>query len=1229
MDRRLFVTKREAFRIESDQLREELQTNLGVPIEGLLLRNAYDISGADDAQYAVLRDEILTDPVTDIGSEELPDADYTLAMEYLPGQYDQRADAAMQCLSLMHEAEGVLIKSFRVLQIEGALTDAQKKAVEDFMINPIESREKDLDQPLAKEDTRIEPVEIVTGFIDMDEDSLRAYLQEAGFSMSEADLLFVQNYFKTEEHRDPTITELRVLDTYWSDHCRHTTFETKLEKVSVKEGALKAPIEAAFTRYLAIRDEMNRSSRPVTLMDMGTIYAKYMREKGLLPDLETSPEINAASIVIDVEVNGQNEPWLLQFKNETHNHPTEIEPFGGASTCIGGAIRDPLSGRAYVYQAMRITGAADITAPLSETLPGKLAQSKISKTAAAGYASYGNQIGLAATYVEEIFHPGYVAKRMECGAVVGASRLDHVRREEPTPGDAVLLLGGATGRDGIGGATGSSKEHTETSLEKSSSEVQKGNAPEERKLQRLYKNREAAQMIKRSNDFGAGGVSVAIGEIAEGVSICLDNVPVKYQGLDGTELAISESQERMAVVIAASDVARFKEICDAENLEATQVAEVIEEARVRMVYRGQTVVDIARSFLNTSGVTPARDAVLETNPVGEWPKPAPVVGKEDLLARLQEPQNASQQGMVEMFDSTIGRSTVLLPYGGATGRTRSDASVQKLPVEGGTDTTSVLSYGFDPYESSYEPFLGSQYAVIESLARQVAVGSDYKRARLSVQEFFERLGDAPEKWGKVVKALLGLLTAQEAFQTPAIGGKDSMSGTFKEYDVPPTLVSFAVSVSKASTAISQEWKEAGSVLALLPHTAKEDLTPDYDGLKTAWDELLALNEKGLVRSAVTIKRNDATTALLTAGLGNEVGFEVAIAKHSDALMPGSLIVELDPSAELSALKAIGKTTGGNMVIDGIAVDFDEAHKAHTERYGKLYPILAKPVESTVVCNEKAMQVPLAKGPSIARPKVIIPLFPGTNCEYDTAQAFAAAGAEAEIVVLRTRTRAQVEESMQVLSEKIAESQILSLVGGFSSGDEPDGSGKFIVSVLKNPLVKEAIATLLEKDGLILGICNGFQALVKSGLLPTGTLERPTADSPTLFRNEIGRHVSKMVHTKVVSTLSPWMSGFEVGEIYTLPVSHGEGRFVANQDVLNALFANGQVASVYADPAGNLTMDPKYNPNGSMCAIESITSPDGKILGRMAHSERFAENLFQNMPGNKDQDLFQNGVRYFK
>lgn len=1227
MFQRLFVCKRDGFQVESEHLQKELENAYGLTIDALQLMNGYDVQDADDKRFDILTKQILTDPVTDTWSDTLPEADYTLAMEYLPGQFDQRADSALQCLALIDDPANVSIRSFRVLQIQGELTEEQQQKIEKHMINPIEMRKKDLSvKDIGKDAQTVDPVENVEGFQEMDRTQLQEYRKAMGFSMSLEDLEHIQRYFVDEEKRNPTMTELRVLDTYWSDHCRHTTFETILENITIEDGIYQEAIQKAFDDYVAARKALNRD-KPITFMDLATLYGKYLRKQGKLEDMEVSPEINAASIFIDVDVNGKTEPWLLQFKNETHNHPTEIEPFGGASTCVGGAIRDPLSGRAFVYQAMRITGAADVTAPIEDTIPGKLPQSKISKTAAKGYSSYGNQIGLAATYVEELFHPGYIAKRMEIGAVVGASPVDHVKREEPTPGDVILLLGGATGRDGVGGATGSSKEHTETSLEKSSSEVQKGNAPEERKLQRLMRRKDAAQLIKRSNDFGAGGVSVAIGEIADGVRVDLDAVPLKYQGLDGTEVAISESQERMAVVISPDDVQTMKDLCQEENIVATEVARVTDEGRMVMHYKDQKVVDLSRAFLNTSGVTQRRNARIVPEPNTPWLDDKPN-DKEAILGRLEELNQTSQQGMVEMFDSSIGRSTVLMPYGGKYQKTRSQASVQTLPVEGGTDTASVLTYGFDPYQSAYDPFVGTQYAVIESLARQVAVGADYKTCRLTCQEYFEKLGDDDEKWGNVLKALLGLWTAQRAFETPAIGGKDSMSGSFEDYHVPPTLVSFAVSVSKASKTISQELKAPGHVLALVPHSGDANLLPEFDALKANWNHVLALQEEGKVHASGIVKGEDWTSALIQMALGNRIGFNVEPALVNANARVGSLLIEVDDDADLKDFVVLGKTQEGPMQFGDVAIDFDEAQQALESTLGELYPILETPkVQKT--CKHQLYTGTPTRGISIATPHVLLPVFPGTNCEFDTAEAFQAAGASTEMFVLQTQNRKSIEESMHILADKIRQAQILSFAGGFSGGDEPDGSGKFIVSVLKNPLVREAVSEFLEKDGLILGICNGFQALIKSGLIPVGRVEDTTEHSPTLFMNENGRHISRMVYTSVVSTQSPWMQGFNPGDTFVLPISHGEGRIIAPQEVIDQLYANGQVASVYADEEGNPGTDAWTNPNGSYCAIEALTSPDGKVLGRMAHGERFKDGLLRNIPGEKQQNIFKNGVEYFK
>lgn len=1222
MQKRMYTTRRAAFGAEGAQLKEELKTRLGIEADWILY-SGYDLQLQSEEQYTVLTEQILADPVTDVLLTELPDAAYTLATELVPGQYDQKAATAILDLGIVADNQDVQIRSFRVLQTDTELSAEEIEAVEGYLINPIETRKKNLDLLQFGVDTRVDPVPVVEGFIQKDEQELLSYLNDEGYSMSLADLQFVQSYFSDTEHRDPTLTELRVLDTYWSDHCRHTTFETKLTDISIADGTYKEELEAALAAYHAGREATGRLEKPVTLMDMATLYARVLRAKGGLTDQEISEEINAASIRVDVDRGGMKEPWLLQFKNETHNHPTEIEPFGGASTCVGGAIRDPLSGRAYVYQAMRITGAGDITAPLSETLHGKLPQSKISKTAAQGYSSYGNQIGLAATYVEELFHPGYVAKRMELGAVVGASPADHIVREVPEPGDVVLLLGGRTGRDGVGGATGSSREHTESSMEKSSSEVQKGNAPEERKLQRVYMNKEAARMIRRSNDFGAGGVSVAIGEIADGVKVDLDAVPVKYPGLDGTEVAISESQERMAVVVAEKDVARFTEICNTEDVPVARVAVVTEDARVVMHYRGQTVVDLSRDFLNTAGVQAQQQVKLVPEEMA-FPVVSLPETKEELLSNLSLPQNASQQGMVEMFDATTGRSTVLAPYGGRTQRTRQEAGVQKLPVTGGTDSASVLSYGFDPYLSEYEPFVGAQYSVIEALARQVAVGAPWRTARLSNQEFFERLGQTPEKWGKVVKALLGLYTAQAAFETPSIGGKDSMSGTFHELDVPPTLATFAVTVSSASLTVSAELKDTASRLVLLPHRGDKNRLPDYAALKKGWDQVLALRDYGRLRSAKTIRSQDAATALISMGLGNEIGFSVKLQDVKDAFLPGSLLLEVKEGPIPEGLIEIGHTREGSMEIDGMEITFDEAQDALESRYKELYPIRLKESASPL-CHPRAMESKAIRSGSKAAPHVLIPIFPGTHSEFDLEEAFTRAGGKTETFVLRTRNRKETELSLKELAAKITNADILVLAGG----DDPDAAGRTIANVLLHPRMQEAVTRLLEKDGLILGLSNGFQALLQTGLLPYGEFKTPSVQSPVLFANEIGRHVARMAEVAVLSNASPWMAGFTPGERFVLPVSAGHGRLMAPPAVLDELFEKGQIASVYVDPQGEPATDPRYNPTGSYCGIEAITSPDGRILGRMAHPERFADNLLVNIPGNKEQDIFRSAVSWFK
>jgi phosphoribosylformylglycinamidine synthase len=1211
MVKRIYITRRAPFQTEAAQLKKALQTHFGIQADWTL-REGYDLRLQTDAQYKALAENILLDPVTDTLETELPQAAYTLAVEQVPGQFDQRADAVSHCLGIAAGNDDTQVRTFRVYQTDSALSAEEISRVESYLINPVENRKKNLDKLEFPAYPTADPVATVEGFIEKDENELAAFLEQEGFSMSLGDLLSVHDYFKNTEKRDPSVTELRVLDTYWSDHCRHSTFETELKDIRFGEGPYKEELETAFAAYMADRKEAGRTEKPITLMDMATLYARVTRARGGLEDQEISEEINAAAIFVQVERNGVKEPWLLQFKNETHNHPTEIEPFGGASTCVGGAIRDPLSGRAHVYQAMRITGAGDITAPLSETLPGKLPQSVISKTAAEGNSSYGNEIGLTATYAEEIFHPGYVAKRMELGAVVGASPADHVIRGIPEPGDAVLLIGGKTGRDGVGGATGSSQEHTEDSAEESSSEVQKGCAAEERKIVRLYKNKEAARLIKRSNDFGAGGVSVAIGEIADGVAINLDAVPVKYEGMDGTEIAISESQERMAVVVAKDDVDRFIALCEQENLDTAIVAEVTEEKRVVMHYRGQKIVDMGREFLNSAGVRASQEALLEKEDK-DFPGIAMADTKETILHNLTLPQNASQQGIAEMFDATVGRTTVLLPYGGKTQRTPQEASVQTVPVDGGTNTASVLTYGFDPYVSEYEPFVGAQYSVVEALARQVAVGAPYKTARLSNQEYFERLGDHPHKWGKVVKALLGLYTAQNAFGTPSIGGKDSMSGTFHHIDVPPTLVTFAVTVSAADKTVSAELKETGSILALLPHRGKEGRLPDYDALQKGWDAVLALRDAGRLLSAKTVKRADAVTALIKMGLGNEIGFSVNLKDVEEALLPGSLIVEVKEGDLPEELIAIGRTQAGLMEINGAAIDFTEAQEALESRYAELFPLRAEHTEKEICQYETHAQSPVKKAAG-KKPHVLIPLFYYTHNEYDYKEAFEKAGAEVETFVLRTQDAAITENSLRDLAEKIANSQILVL----TAGDEPDAGGNFIATVLQTDPVRKAVEALLQKDGLLIGTGSGFNALLKTGLLPYGTYRTPDETAPTLVTNEVGRYAARMAEVSVVSNASPWMADFAPGTRFTLPIATRFGRLIAPKETAEALFANGQIACVFTED----------NPTGSVCGIESLTSPCGHIIGRIAHAERCADGLLLNAGVPCGQDIFAKAVSYF-
>lgn len=1227
MNTRIFVRKKEQFQVESESLCHELKTSLGLSDDfGLEQYNIYDIFEADENDIALLKKNVCSEVVTDevLDTVDLEGKTY-LAYEYLPGQYDQRADSAMQCLMLLNNKQSVRIHSGTLLVFSGMIDEAQLEKITQYIVNPVEARVKDLSVLEDDQDVEVAEVPVLEGFITLSKEELEALRQKEGLAMSFDDIEHVQNYFRDEEKRDCTMTELKVLDTYWSDHCRHTTFETVLDSVDFKLSTLKEQIQASYERYLKLREKVHGNKKEQTLMDMATIAGKYLRKEGKLDDLEVSDEINACSIEIKVDVNGQEEDWLLMFKNETHNHPTEIEPFGGASTCIGGAIRDPLSGRSYVYQAMRITGAGDITKPIEETMEHKLPQSKISKTAAHGYSSYGNQIGLATTFVEEVFDEGYVAKRMEVGAVVGAAPKSHVKREKPLPGDIIVLIGGATGRDGIGGATGSSKEHNETSLEKCSSEVQKGNALIERKLQRLFRNPNCTRLIKKANDFGAGGVSVAVGELADGLDINLDAVPVKYQGLDGTELAISESQERMACCIAARDFEAFQKEAEKENLEAIKVADVTDTNRLVMHFRGKTIVDMSRSFLDTNGVRQHQNVEVVESTYDEKPF-APT--HSNLIDTLQDPNVACQIGLSEMFDASIGKSTVLMPFGGFYQLTPEEGSVQKLPVFGMTHTCSLMTYGYDPKLSKYSPYLGASYSVVEALARMTALGADYKTCRLSNQEYFEHLGKDPEKWGNPMQALLGLIDAQLAFETPSIGGKDSMSGTYKDIHVPPTLITFAVTTEKTENIISASFKKPGNYVYLIKHDPKEDHTPNYEQLKDNFEAIRKMMREGKIVAASAVKFGGIGYAIAKMAFGNKLGVAIESDEDLYGFNIGSLIVETTETIQDPHFTLLGITNEEKrIVLNGESVTIDEALEAWMKRYNEVYPVrvdLGKEVLDTPLTEAKVPQSKVV----VEKPVVVIPIFPGQNCEYDTTQKFERAGAEVHQVVINNLTVENLQRSIDTLADEISKAQILMIVGGFSSGDEPDGSGKFIANALRNPKIWKAICTMRENDGLILGICNGFQALIKAGLLPYGDIEKLDASNPTLFRNNINRHVSHIARTRITSNKSPWLASMKPGEIHSVAMSHGEGKFVASADVIEKLVQNGQVATQYVNEKGQPTMDGLDNINGSTMAIEGILSEDGKIFGKMGHSERYEPGLFQNIAGNKDQNIFENGVRYF-
>ena len=1247
-DYRIFVEKHPEFQVEAKSLLGELNENLQLELKTLRLLNVYDLFGftpdlLEKSRYSVFG-EIVTDSVTD--SIDLDGAKY-IAVEYLPGQFDQRAASAVDCVHLIDPTARISIKSSKLLIVDSDASEETLEKIRHYYINPVESRAKDLSKLADTEHAAVKPVPVLEGFRNMSGDDLKAYCKKMGLAMNADDLAEVVKYF-TEEGRDPNETELRILDTYWSDHCRHTTFTTELESIDVEDSFIKEDIDGTMALYLRMRSETGREKKGLNLMDMATIGAKYLRKNGLLDDLEVSEENNACSIFIDVDVDGQTERWLLMFKNETHNHPTEIEPFGGAATCLGGAIRDPLSGRSYVYQAMRVTGAGDIYKPVSETLPGKLPQKVITRKAAQGYSSYGNQIGLATTHVREIYHEGYTAKRMEVGAVVGAVKAGDVRRESPKAGDVVLMIGGRTGRDGIGGATGSSKEHTEESLETCGSEVQKGNAPEERKLERLFRRPEATRLIKKSNDFGAGGVSVAIGELADGLDIYLDRVPVKYSGMNSTELAISESQERMAVVVEAKDEEEFKALCHSENIEVTHVAEVTDTARMRMFYGDKIVVDLTRAFIDSAGAKHYSKATIGAVEDKD-PFFRDVPGKnlkERMFANLQDPNVTCQKGLIEMFDSTIGRSTVLMPFGGELQATETQVSVQKLPVKGYTDTASMMAFGFNPDLCEWSPYHGAAYSFIEACSKVVAAGGHWETMRFSCQEYFERMTADPKVWGKPTAALLGALKMQKELGLASIGGKDSMSGSFETEDgtihVPPTLIAFGITPVKADKVISPELKWEGDRLYLVKHTPLADRMPDTEQLKRNWNNIQKKIEDGTIVAGWAVGFGGVAEALCKMSFGNAFGFDVNLPEDDlFNLSYGSIVVETDGSAlDFENAIEIGTVTSGedgNVRVNGTKLSIFEMMDFNASLFEKVYPAVSKPDFKRLLPKGmegvkpfKAKKADLEyKGPKVDKVIAYLPVFPGTNCDYDSAKAFRKAGAEIRTSVFRNLSDKDVFESIAEMKKNIEDCQILMLSGGFSAGDEPDGSGKFIANVLNNKDIAEAIEGLLSRGGLILGICNGFQALVKSGLLPYGELGKVTKDSPTLFRNDINRHISQMVTTRVASTNSPWLRGMAIGDEYTIPVSHGEGKFVVSEELARELFANGQVAFQYVDPlTDEPTMESPYNPNGSYYAIEGIISRNGQILGKMGHSERYERNLLKNIEADLEQPLFENAVRYF-
>ncbi len=1223
--KRIFVEKSGAYRVEADSLRRELNENLGLDIKDLRLICVYDVFNADPDLVEEAKYRVFGEPATDIVTEEFDlEGKKYLAVECLPGQFDQRASSAEDCIKLIDPASEAEIRSAKLMIFDDAVSDKDLEKIAHYSINAVESRKKDMSVLCPPERATASPVKVLDGFREITLEKAPDFIKSMGLAMNDADLMTVVDYF-SKEGRDPKETELRILDTYWSDHCRHTTFMTELTNIEVEDSDVADDIKASLELYRSMRKDLGREDKRLCLMDLACIGARWLKKQGVLDDQEESEENNACSIVIDVDTeNNEKEKWLLMFKNETHNHPTEIEPFGGASTCLGGAIRDPLSGRSYVYQAMRVTGAGDIYKPVSETMKGKLPQRVISKRAAAGYSSYGNQIGLATTHVREIFHPDYVAKRLEVGAVVGAVKQSDVRRERPAPGDVILMFGGRTGRDGIGGATGSSKEHNVSSLEQCGSEVQKGNAPEERKIERLFHRPEVTKLIKKSNDFGAGGVSVAIGELADGLDIYLDRVPVKYSGLNATELAISESQERMSVVVEKKDMEDFIKYCEEENLEVTHVADVTDRGRMRMMMHGDIVADLSREFIDSAGAT--RKATVRISEVPSGMPNKTYASFEEMLANENV---TSQKGLIEMFDSTIGASTVLMPFGGKTQGTETQVSVQKLPTGGYTNTASMMAFGYNPFISEWSPYHGAAYAVVEAVAKVAAAGGDTTRMRFSYQEYFERM-HTDKSWGKPTAALLGALKMQKEFGLPSIGGKDSMSGTFADISVPPTLIAFGIVPVDARDVISPELKEAGHDLYILEAAPLANGMPDTDALKKNFAKIHEDIKAGHIAAAYALGFGGVGEAIAKMSFGNEIGAEIEVPE--DDLYKwnyGAILVESSVDLDQNLYQKIGKTIARPILkVNGKEMKIADLKAINSAKFNEIYPDHAD-TKGVAVNASSGDNKTVWKGEPVEHPTVYLPVFPGTNCDYDMIRAFSREGATCTTSVFCNLTPEQTRESVATMAHMIDDCHILAFSGGFSLGDEPDGSGKFIASVIMNDLVKEAIERLIKRGGLIIGICNGFQALVKSGLLPFGKIGELSSDSPTLFRNDINRHISQIAVTRVGSIASPWLDGFSIGQLHSIAVSHGEGKFTASAELVKQLADAGQIAFQYADADCNATMTSPFNPNGSSDAIEGIISPDGQILGKMGHSERYDDGLMKNISGDKRQNLFANAVRYFR